>query len=696
MKTRNITLLLILTLVFACSDYSGDDITFETDKDNFPGKLIINYPLDKTIFPPELPSPEINWDETGGSESWTLKVVSENNSVLFESVTDTNSFRIPAEKWAVIKSELVGKPAKIIILGTENAKPDKIISGSVAEISISKDSVGASVFYRTVPLPFSFAVNHQELIQWRLADISAGTEPDIVMQRLPVCGNCHSFTPDGSKLGMDIDYANDKGSYYIARTKKDMTITDKDIISWSDYRKEDGEKTFGLLSQISPDGKYAVSTVKDRSIFVPVDNLEYSQLFFPIRGILAYYDLEGNKFASLKGADDPDFVQSSPAWTPDGKTIVFAKAPVYYSEAAEKSKKAVLPTNAAKEFLSGEKKFKYDLYAVPFNNGKGGNAKPITGASANGMSNFFPKFSPDGKWMVFCQAESFMLLQGDSRLFILPASDIHNKNAKPRLMNCNMEKMNSWHSWSPNSRWLVFSSKENGAHTGLYLTHIDENGIDSPPVFLEYLTIPGMAANIPEFVNIPSDGINNIKPDYIQYDRYTALRAALKGNRGDIPGALREFKEAIGNEPDNPEYYHKLALAQMEIRAFNKALENLNKAIKLGCSDEEVYYLKGYILNEQEKYTDAIEVFDTLLGKKPKHLMANYEKGLSLYYLERYSEAVPLFSNAIKLSPKGAMAWYMRGISLIQIGDGNYCTDLQKSLDLGFAGAKEAIDEYCK
>ena len=58
---------------------------------------------------------------------------------------------------------------------------------------------------------------------------------------------------------------------------------------------------------------------------------------------------------------------------------------------------------------------------MPFNSGKGGKAEPLAGATENGMSNFFARYSPDGRWIVFCQAASFMLLQPDSRLYIMPA-----------------------------------------------------------------------------------------------------------------------------------------------------------------------------------------------------------------------------------------------------------------------------------
>jgi hypothetical protein len=40
----------------------------------------------------------------------------------------------------------------------------------------------------------------------------------------------------------------------------------------------------------------------------------------------------------------------------------------------------------------------------------------------------------------------------------------------------------------------------------MYLTHIDEQGNDSPAVLIENATAANRAVNIPEFVNIPMDG----------------------------------------------------------------------------------------------------------------------------------------------------------------------------------------------
>ncbi len=116
-----------------------------------------------------------------------------------------------------------------------------------------------------------------------------------------------------------------------------------------------------------------------------------------------------------------------------------------------------------------ETQIQYDLYRIPFNEGKGGTAEPIAGASHNGMSNNFPKVSPDGRWIVFVQCRNGQLMRPDSQLYIVPFD-----GGVARRLRANTSLMNSWHSFSPNGRWLVFSSKARSPYTQMYLTHLDQ------------------------------------------------------------------------------------------------------------------------------------------------------------------------------------------------------------------------------
>ena len=197
-------------------------------------------------------------------------------------------------------------------------------------IATSEDPVGAPLFYREVNLPFAEAVKDPSRIRWRFGAISSPEPPPVVLEHLPVCGNCHSFSRDGQVLGMDVDYANNKGSYVITRVAKEMTLAPSDIITWDDYKREDGQKTLGLLSQVSPDGQVVVSTVKDKSVFVARPDLAFSQLFFPGQGHSRSLS-PGRATASRRcpARMTPQYVQSNPAWSPDGKHVVFARSKAY-------------------------------------------------------------------------------------------------------------------------------------------------------------------------------------------------------------------------------------------------------------------------------------------------------------------------------------------------------------------------------
>jgi len=474
------------------------------------GGLTIDYPFDGTIFPPELPPPTFRWSDQAAAPVARLVFEFDDGGPPMTFRTYARSWTPSVTAWERIKRRSRERTAHATLFGVGRARDAAPRSGAAIAFRTSADPVGAPIFYREVRPPFAEAVRDPSHIAWRFGPISSTRRPRAVLRGLPMCANCHSFSADGKTLGMDVDYGNDKGSYALAAVAKEMVLDRDAIISWTDFRRADGERTYGLLSSVSPCGRYVVSTVKDRSVSTPRPDPTFSLSFFPIKGILAVYDRRTGRFAALPGADDERFVQSNPTWSPDGRTIVFARAPVH-PLAAESGEDIVLPPEKARRFLAGEP-VRYDLYRVDFNDGRGGTPTPVGGAAGNGKSNYFGKFSPDGKWIVFCQSNGYMLLAPDSELHIVPAA-----GGTARRMRCNTPRMNSWHSFSPNGRWLVFSSKAFSAWTQLFLTHLDAGGRSSPPVVLDRFTAGDRAANIPEFVNAAPDAIVRIREQFIDY-----------------------------------------------------------------------------------------------------------------------------------------------------------------------------------
>ena len=282
--------------------------------------------------------------------------------------------------------------------------PDRAGIARRVQIRISADPVGAPIFYRDVPLMPSelekgfikpLATAAIPLIAWRMRNL-ADSQSHVVMTDLHTCANCHSFCGNGKTLGLDMDGPqNDKGLYAMVPVQPKMTIRTEDMVSWSSFPTENGSPVrVGFMSQLSPDGRHVVTTIRPpgpkSAQFYYVANFKdyrFLQVFYPTRGILAWYDRDAQKLQPLPGADDPRFVQANAVWSPDGKYLVFARA---------EAKDPIPPTARWPPTPTIRPKcpMQYDLYRIPFNDGKGGKAEPIDGASHNGMSNSFPKISP--------------------------------------------------------------------------------------------------------------------------------------------------------------------------------------------------------------------------------------------------------------------------------------------------------------
>src|SRR5262245_6026644 len=625
--------------------------------------LRITYPADGTLFPPDSVAPTVVWtDETGRVDRWNVVVRDDTGADVVTASVDTPWWRPPEDDWARIKQRSAERDAELVVAGVDRTNPATTLSSSRVHLRTSKDPVGDALFYREVPLPFITAVQDPSRIRWRYGTIDMQDGPPIVLQNLPVCGNCHSFADNGSALGLDVDYGNDKGTYAIMPVAKHMVMDDAKIMTWSDFKRADGELTFGLLSRVSPTGRYVISTVRDRSVFVAMPDLMISQLFFPIKGILVVYDRETHTFAPLPGADDPQYVQTNAVWSHDGKYIVFARTKAYHAQRLEQQNSALVDQKDVPAFTVEKQPFRYDLYRIPFNDGKGGTPEPLRGASGDGMSNYFPKFSPDGKWIVFCKAKSYMLLQPDSDLYIIPA-----EGGTARRLQYNTARMNSWHSWSSNSRRLVFSSKVNGPYTQLFLTHIDEHATATPPVLLERFASSDRAANIPEFVNLPGDAIADIREQFL--NSYSFLRAGLANEHtGDHAGAERAYRRGLEIVPDDAELRNALGWTLFQEGNTADAVVEYRRALKTNPLSAKVHNNLALALVELGQLDEAASHFSRSLELDPKAEIYS-DLGFTMARLGKPEVALANYQKALELDPNCASAHSNLAVALVQ--DGN-------------------------
>ncbi|HXK09290.1 MAG TPA: tetratricopeptide repeat protein [Vicinamibacteria bacterium] len=662
-----------------------------------PRPITVDYPLPGALFPPEFPPPRLEWrDESPQARVWAIDVrfgdgrslpatsrgePMEIGEIDSRAVGPTNelpkltpeqaaahTWRPDVATWEAIKKGSVARPAVVTITGYGDEALRRAVSRGQVELRTSADPVGAPIFYRDVPLMPAqgekgviqpLDKKFTPLIAWRVRDV-AETKSRVVMTGIYSCANCHSVSRDGKTMGMDLDGPkNNKGMYALFPIRPQAEIRSENVIEWSTFRgKLGGKLRVGFMSQVSPDGQYVVTSIADpgkgqtdyarrqaphdlRQNYYVANFKDYRflQVFYPTRGVLAWYSKATGMLKPLPGADDPRYVHANAVWSPDGRFLVFARA-----EARDAYPAGSKPAERAND--PSETQIRYDLYRVPFDGGRGGEAVPIAGASANGMSNSFPKVTPDGRFVVFVEARNGQLMRPDGKLYIVPV-----EGGRARPMRANTPLMNSWHSFSPSGRWMVFSSKCRSPYTQMFLTHLDAAGNDTPAVLVENSTAANRAVNIPEFVNIPADGLLGIDNQAAGFYRLIDLASEAMEKR-EYQAALPLLKQALVESPGDATAHNSYGSALAATRHLDEAVAHFRKAAELSPDYPDPHHNLALALVQGGRSEEAIAEFRTALELKDDYADAHSALGGVLAQKGRVDEAIPHLTRAVELSPQ--------------------------------------------
>ncbi len=687
-----------------------------------PSYIVIDVPAKGAIYPPDITAPQFAWrDGNSASKVWRIEiefaahghpvrvwsngdkmVVGELDTTLHGYVEPTltaeeqvmHTWRPDEKTWAEIKKHSAGGPTTVTVSGFASREDSKPLSSARNTFETSKDPVGAPVFYRDVPLlPRTPDAGQNTVIKplpddalpsikWQLRYISE-TKNRTMMKGLFTCANCHSFSRDGKTMGIDVDGPqNDKGLYALLPITKVSSIKNDYVLQWSSFADERAEKRFGFMSQVSPDGRYVLTSIDpphqhQYRVMDRVYNGQFyssygfGQVFFPTRGVLAWYSKETGKLTPLPGADDPDLVQAGAFWSPDGKYIVFSRATAKdpYPPGQPRSTYANDPN---------ETQIQYDLYRIPFNDGKGGVAERVVGASQNGKSNNFPKVSPDGKWIVFVECRNGLLMRPDSKLYIVPFG-----GGEARPLESNLPVMNSWHSWSPNGKWLVFSSKSPSLYTRLYLTHIDAEGHASPPVVIENATAANRAVNIPEFLNIGLDQLDRIDTPVIDFFKLFDDAQQL-ADKHRYTEAVPAWKHALEMNPTDSRAHNNLGVALAATGKTSEAIEEYNRSLALNNESSQTHNNLGTSLAEAGRNDEALAQIRKAIELNPENDSAHVNLGHLLEVVGGHrDDAIAELRKGIALAPDSYEGYNILGVILARAGQlDEAIVQLQKAVDL--------------
>jgi hypothetical protein len=314
------------------------------------------------------------------------------------------------------------------------------------------------------------------------------------------CVNCH----------VPKDYNRGHQSQFHVRQYKGGTVLIKGNQAVKVELKTDSTLSSGVYPAWHPQlDLIAYSTNATGQVFHTRDRQKVEVIDYGSDLIL--YDVNQNKVYNIDHA--PDEFESFPSWSPDGKALYYVSA--HYEARGDID--SVLDLHY--------KDLKYNIYRRSFNPStlKFGPRELVFDAASVGKSAAFPRVSPDGRWLLFSLADygQFHIWHKSSDLYALDLS----RPAAPRpLSEANSPDVDSYHAWSSNGRWILFSSRRgDGNYTRLYLAYFDKAGRAHRALLLPQRD-PTYYHRLFKSYNVPEWMVNPVEPSA------NTLRQAISGD----------------------------------------------------------------------------------------------------------------------------------------------------------------------
>ncbi|WP_106830386.1 TolB family protein [Parabacteroides pacaensis] len=366
-------------------------------------------------------------------------------------VKERNSqFSISENQWRKLLEDVKGDSIKVTIALLNN---EEWFSYKPFCMKVAQDSIDPYLAYRLIEPGYELW-NEMGIYQRNLESYEeeAIYENKLTKQN---CVNCHSFCmqdPEKMLFHMRADFACtilvDGDKLEKLNTKTDKTISSLVYPSWH------------------PSGKYVAFSVNTTKQAFHTNNENRIEVFDQESDVVVY-DVEKHEIITCASLFSKERFETFPTFSPDGKTLYFCTAnaypmPEYYKEV------------------------KYNLCSIEFNpedRSFGRTIDTVYNARKEGKSVSFPRVSPDGRYLLYTLSGygNFSIWHKDADLCMM---DLKGRELKDMSI-INSQDVESYHSWSSNSRWFVFSSRRiDSLYTRLYIGYIDKDGRLHTPFLL--------------------------------------------------------------------------------------------------------------------------------------------------------------------------------------------------------------------
>ncbi|MCR4700131.1 MAG: hypothetical protein K5757_04165 [Bacteroidaceae bacterium] len=360
----------------------------------------------------------------------------------------SGQIEIDIDEWRKMLSEAAGDSIKVQVFASSGGEWKGYKPFCV---HVAKEQIDSFVAYRQIP-PSYVMYDQMRIVQ---RDLTSFAEYEVYNNKWSEvrgqshCVNCHSFQ----------NYHTAKMQMHVREGFGGTLIAEDGAVRKVNLKRE-GNPMGGAYPAWNPKFDviaYSSNLTMQNFFTANIAKIEVQDS----KSDLVLYDVKKDKVIRI--TDTPFDLEVFPTWSPDGRWL-------YYSVAAVKD-------TARIEFVKQYDKIRYNIYRRRFSPDSLslGEPEPVLMASADSLSATLPRISPDGKWLLTGQAPYgvFHIWHPEADLFLtnLATGETH------ALAEANSDRAESFHNWSSNGRWIVFTSRRgDGNFTRLYMAYIDADG----------------------------------------------------------------------------------------------------------------------------------------------------------------------------------------------------------------------------
>lgn len=395
----------------------------------------------------------------------------EANSIKFEVRAKNGQFQIPELQWKELLNASLDNEFVVTVCIQEESG---WTAYSPFKIKVAKETVDPYLVYRLIEP--GYQLWHEMGIYQR--NLENFTQTAILENKTvgEDCMNCHSFRmQDPDQMMIHIRGVNAATMVIIDGKVEKLNTKTKHTISALVY------------PSWHPSGRFIAFSVNDtKQDFHSVDKNRIE--VYDLASDVVIYDIENHEIFTTAALFSEDTFESFPTFSPDGKTLYFS-------------------TTEAREMPNEYKEIKYSICSISFNPETkkfGASVDTIFNARLENKSASFPRVSPNGKYLLYTKGDygGFFIWHKEADLWIY---NIETEKHYP-LSLVNSSDAESYHSWSSNSRWIVYSSRRlDGLYTRPFLAYINDKGEAEkafivPQKDVEFYDYLMKSYNVPEFV----------------------------------------------------------------------------------------------------------------------------------------------------------------------------------------------------